>query len=159
MKTKNRESGFTLIELLTVIVIIGVLTGLLTVSYFSVRQRGRDAQRKSDIKQIQSALELYRADNDTYPTSLNTGPGPYSYNCVSNVPLVNPAGTTTYMSKIPCDPTSTNGIYRYQQNSSTTYIIVACLDNTGDKDPLITSTSPIAGFTCTSGIYYTVANP
>jgi len=159
MKTKNRESGFTLIELLTVIVIIGVLTGLLTVSYFSVRQRGRDAQRKSDIKQIQSALELYRADNDTYPTSLNTGPLPYNYNCVSNVPLVNPAGTTTYMSKIPCDPLSTNGTYRYQQIPSTSYILVSCLDNSGDKDPLITSTSPITGFTCASGIYYTVANP
>lgn len=57
------SKGFTLIELLVVLVIIASLATLLTANFVGVRQRGRDAQRKSDLRQIQSAFELYRADN------------------------------------------------------------------------------------------------
>ncbi len=144
--SKNSR-GFTLIELLTVIVIIGVLTGLLTVSYLSVRQRGRDAQRKSDLKQIQSALEFYRADNDTYPPTATFAAcgGVFS------------SGTTTYMQKIPCDPLSA-GPYSYSYLSATTYILNACLDNTSDKDGTATKDPSLpAGVSCTW--YYTVKNP
>jgi len=47
-------AGFTLVELLVVIVIISVLAGLLVSNFIGVRLRGRDAQRKSDLAQIQS---------------------------------------------------------------------------------------------------------
>src|SRR5579872_5421721 len=65
--TTAKNKGFTLIELLIVLAIIGVLTGLLLANFIGVRERARDAQRKSDVKQIQTALELYRQDNGTYP--------------------------------------------------------------------------------------------
>ncbi|MBI2195693.1 MAG: type II secretion system protein [Candidatus Levybacteria bacterium] len=66
----KREKGFTLVELLIVIAIIGVLTTLLMANFIGVRQRARDAQRKSDLRQIQSALELYRSDQGSYPQIL-----------------------------------------------------------------------------------------
>lgn len=50
--------GFTLIELLVVISIIGLLASIVVVSMSGVRQSGRDARGISDLKQIQTAIEL-----------------------------------------------------------------------------------------------------
>lgn len=69
-RIQNFKKGFTLIELLIVIAIIGVLATLLMVNFIGVRQRARDAQRKSDLRQIQSALEIYRSDQGSYPASI-----------------------------------------------------------------------------------------
>lgn len=118
----RKAEGFTLIELLVVIIIIGLLTGLLAVNFVGVRQRTRDGARKSDIRQIQSALELYRSDEGSYPAT---------------VPACNTAfvsGSITYMQKIPCDP-STSSSYSYSSPGlGDTYCIRACLENTRDAD-------------------------
>lgn len=151
------NKGFTLIELLTVIAIIGVLTALFTVSFIGVRQRGRDAQRKSNIKQIQSALELYRADNDSYPTTAAFS----ALTCGGAFTL----GTATYMAQIPCDPSS-GGAYYYYQSSATSYVMGSCLENANDKDgkaskpswwPAVPAYWPPA--TCASAYYYVTSNP
>jgi len=69
---KNIKSkGFTLIELLVVIAIIGILSSVVLASLNSARLKARDARRISDIKQIQTALELYADSNGSlYPTTL-----------------------------------------------------------------------------------------
>lgn len=160
------QRGFTLIELLTVISIIGILTALLTASFIGVRQRARDAQRKSDIKQLQSAMELYRADNDSYPSSATF----QTWTCGN--PVMS-GGGITYMAKMPCDPANNHLYYYYSLGSTTTYDIASCLENTGDKDAVLGDSThepswwlaaaawpPNAG-TCTStpGYYYTTSNP
>ncbi|OIO20560.1 MAG: hypothetical protein AUJ23_00125, partial [Candidatus Magasanikbacteria bacterium CG1_02_32_51] len=63
------KKGFTLIELLVVIAIIGVLSTLAVVALGSARQKANDAKRLSDMKQVQTALELYYTDHNAYPTS------------------------------------------------------------------------------------------
>ena len=50
-----------------VIAIIGILYSVVLASINSTRAKARDANRISDIKQIQIALELYRETNGTYP--------------------------------------------------------------------------------------------
>lgn len=62
----KREKGFTLIELLVVIAIIGTLSGIVLVSLGGARQKARDAVRKSDMRQIVSAQEMYYVDNEEY---------------------------------------------------------------------------------------------
>ncbi len=64
---KNQKQGFTLIELLVVIAIIGLLATLSVVALNNARERARDSRRVSDIKQIQTALELYYNANNYYP--------------------------------------------------------------------------------------------
>lgn len=68
MINTNRR-GFTLIELLVVIAIIGILSTLAVVALNNARQKSRDAKRVSDIKQTQTALELYFADKNGYPAA------------------------------------------------------------------------------------------
>lgn len=66
MKTKK---GFTLVELLVVIAIIGLLSTIAFISLNRARAKARDAKRVSDVRQIQSALELYYSDqaSPSYP--------------------------------------------------------------------------------------------
>lgn len=155
------SSGFTLIELLIVIAIIGILTTLLTTNYIGIRQRARDAQRKSDIRQLQSALELYRTDQGQY---FQKSTSPYYINataCKTSGPLR--AGSVNYMTKVPCDPlgvsTFNSGNYYYYSDGAT-YRLAACLENANDSDINSTTTAPSpSGGTCTSGKYYVVTNP
>lgn len=115
--------GFTLIELLVVISVIAVLTTLLMANFVGIRQRGRDGQRKSNLFNIQTSLELYRADNGIYPDT-TTFPA-----CGSA--LV--GGATVYMQEIPCDPLDGSD-YAYTSIDGTTYTLVACLENANDAD-------------------------
>ena len=63
---KNKK-GFTLIELLVVVAIIGILATIVLSSLSSARERARDATRLSDIRTIQTALELYNLETGAYP--------------------------------------------------------------------------------------------
>lgn len=126
-------NGFTLIELVVVIAIIATLTALASFNFNQARARARDVQRKSELKAIQNALELYKNDQmpQAYPASLDL--------------LV-----TTYMAKLPVDPKEkvTTGswmAYGYNQTAALTYTLQTCLENTSDPDKL----SPVVA--CGSG--------
>ena len=159
-------SGFTLIELLIVVAIIGILATLLMTNFIGVRQRARDAQRKSDLRQVQSALELYRSDNGSYPSTSNTYTLPNSV--ISGDGVCPDAGSftygnTTYMKKIPCDSLGTtyynNGNY-YYTSDGTTYTLAACLENTNDGDSNNTTTAPTGSSGCPNGSkYFVLQNP
>ncbi|MEK7595826.1 MAG: type II secretion system protein [Patescibacteria group bacterium] len=61
--------GFTLVELIMVVGLIGVLTGviLVVINGGTARAKARDAQRISNLKTIQTAIELYKFSTGTYP--------------------------------------------------------------------------------------------
>jgi type II secretion system protein G len=117
-------AGFTLIELLIVIAIIGVLATLLMANFIGVRQRARDSQRKSDLRQIQSSLEIWRSDNGDYPD----GSSEYPAACGPGAALQ--SGSTIYMATVPCDP---NGVKYVYAGGGTGYTLYACLENSGDS--------------------------
>ena len=72
-RAKKQKRGFTLIELLVVIAIIGLLSSIVFASLNTVRAKGRDARRVSDMKQVQIALEFYYDRYGYYPPAPNWG--------------------------------------------------------------------------------------
>ncbi len=68
---KAASRGFTIVELLIVIVVIGILAGLVVVTYNGIQQKARDTERKTDIKALHGQLEAYQAQNGKYPTLAN----------------------------------------------------------------------------------------
>lgn len=71
MTNERRKSqrGVTLIEMLVVVTIIGLIAALVTVNVF---KQGENAKRKlaqSDINTFMNALNLYKLDTGTFPTT------------------------------------------------------------------------------------------
>jgi len=136
MKTKK---GFTLIELLVVIAIIGILSTLAVVSLQNARKSARDAKRIADVKQMQTALELYFNDWQSYPTTL-TG----------STTIAN--GTYVYMVTVPTAPTpadgtcTTDNAYTYTGTTTgATYTIDFCLGGQVGNLPAGTTTASPGG--------------
>ncbi len=119
--TKNKESAFTLLELLITIVIIGVLATLVVFFVQNTRKNSRDAKRVSDVKQIQTALELYFNNVGHYPEEVTST---ISY------------GDSIYMNIYPTAPSPADGdcseadnSYRYSSigDDNSSYEILFCL--------------------------------
>lgn len=100
---RSESRGFTLIELLVVIAIISVLASVVMSSLNGARVKARDTRRVAEIRQIQTALEMYANDhNGNYPNITTTI-------CESN-PAWHASLQTAlapYMPKIPIAPNST----------------------------------------------------
>jgi len=65
----SREDGFTLVELMVVIVIIGLLATIVALNVLPSGDTARVEKAKADIAQIEGALELYKLQNLSYPTT------------------------------------------------------------------------------------------
>ncbi|MGB9911055.1 MAG: type II secretion system protein [Microgenomates group bacterium] len=134
----NQDKGFTLIELLVVITILGILAVIGLGSFSSSQMKGRDAQRKNDLSQIQKALEMYYNDNGSYPltnqmqTLLNTG-GSWTA----------AGGSTIYMKTVPKGPKG--DVYCYESDGSY-YRLYAKLENVRDPKIITPQSSICASY-------------
>jgi len=129
----KKAKGFTLIELLVVIAIIGLLSTLAVVALNNARQKSRDAKRVSDVKQISTALELYFADNNAYPTAATAITlGATDSKCLDKGGFVATCATApTYMGTVPAAPTPPAGnVYTYASSDGSTYTISFTLEGT-----------------------------
>jgi len=121
------KKGFTLIELLVVIAIIGLLSTLAVVALGSAREKARDSKRLSDLKQIQTALELHYTDASSYPESDGLVLGGEGATCLDADGFSDDC-TDPYMGLVPADPSDNS--YTYTSADGTTYSIAATLEGT-----------------------------
>ena len=124
MKKMNKK-GFTLIELIVVIAIIGLLSTLAVVALGSARTKARDAKRLSDLKQLQTALELYFTDVNNYPAGNAVTLGSGNYACLNSSGFAATGCASPYMGQVPKDPQ--NGSYVYTVNGNS-YTVTAALE-------------------------------
>lgn len=64
------RKGFTLIEVLVVISIIGILSAIIYANFGEARVEAKNKAFKSELKEVQLALEVYKSQNGKYPTAL-----------------------------------------------------------------------------------------
>jgi len=69
-RPKSRlQAGFTLIEIMIVIVIIGLLAAIITPRLVGRVEEARVIACKTQIKGLETALQMYTIDNGMYPTT------------------------------------------------------------------------------------------
>jgi prepilin-type N-terminal cleavage/methylation domain-containing protein len=115
------KKGFTLIEILVVISIISVLTVISMAAFGATGSKARDSKRKSDIKSIAYALEIYYQKNGRYPCAFirqtSNGLGNWlkdSNSGVSGAPYCQSGALGTefnsdYIKTLPDEPLSSRG--------------------------------------------------
>jgi len=123
-----KKKGFTLVELLVVIAIIGLLSTLAVVALNSARQKSRDAKRVADIKQVQTALELYFNDQGGYPVeavAITLGDATHDcFDATGGFVADSACDATPYMGLVPSYPTPPAGSdYIYLAAASGAYSI------------------------------------
>ncbi len=83
------NQGFTLIELMIVIVIIGILTISFFPSFTGSQGRARDAARVKDLSDLTVAIETYLGDINSYPgfagTAVCLKPGDGNYDTAFDI--------------------------------------------------------------------------
>ncbi len=67
--TRKQSNGFTLIELLVVIAIIAVLAAILFPVFATAREKARQISCVSNMKQLNTALQMYVQDYEGYPSA------------------------------------------------------------------------------------------
>jgi prepilin-type N-terminal cleavage/methylation domain-containing protein len=124
------KKGFTLIEVLLVIVIIAILAGIVLVAVNPGRQvsQANNAQRRSDVNAILSAVHQYAIDNrGSLPSGITTtatvvGSGSGQIDICSDI-------VADYIAALPFDPTASGGAYTDCSSYNTGYTIATDADN------------------------------
>lgn len=156
--------GFTLVELLVVVLVISVLGGIVIgmLNSSGVRGKARDSQRISDLRKIQTALELYFADNRQYPPT--SGPGNWN-RVTGSDPMSSALTNNGYLNTVPTDPTpvgSNSGpcsgktSYRYNYRSDGTYYILTAITEveTSDDSSKCINLNNWSSYGCSNGDTY-----
>ncbi len=104
-KQQSFKSGFTLIELMVVLVILGLLATTIMPRILNRPEQARRTKAKIEIRNIESALALFKTDTGRFPTTsealtvLVSNPGIKGYN------------SDGYLDKVPHDPWGNGYIY------------------------------------------------
>lgn len=148
--------GFTLIEVLVVIAVIAIIIAVLLPNFNQLRITSRDQARKTGVKALVEALELYKLNQNppSYPdeiTNLNIGQSWQE-------------GGITYLNQTPVDPlyatVPTEYFYRYSRQTATTYYLGVCLENEADSDGRSSPNQVIFDDnTCDSNLWYYKTEP
>jgi len=119
------KRGFTLVELLVTISVIGILSSIIYANLGGTGTAGRDAKRKADLRNIQTAIEAYKQKNGHYPAGCRganiwSGAPTTASKCPSGSEYI--VGLAPeFISRLPFDPNPNNKAgYIYVSNRNST---------------------------------------
>lgn len=123
----KKRNAFTLVELMIVMSIIAIMTVILigVFNTIGVNNKGRDAQRKKDIRRIKIALEEYFSDKGSFPDTVLLDQLNDKANCGNDV-------FAPYLNTWPCDPKGNPYVLTVGLDNN--FKIITNLENKKDKD-------------------------
>ncbi|NLD36358.1 MAG: type II secretion system major pseudopilin GspG [Desulfatiglans sp.] len=107
---RNTEKGFSLIEVMVVIVILGILASIVGVKVIGHIEDSKRVKAKTQIETFRTALDLYRLDNGSYPTTEQGLTALVSPPTVGKLPRKWREGG--YIARIPKDPWQNEYVYQ-----------------------------------------------
>ena len=116
---KNTTKGFTLVELMAVLVILGILATIVIVNVNPVFQRANFEKIRADMANTNKALELYRFNELTYPSTSQGLEALVRPHPDLKKPFLFPEDG--YISSIPLDPWGREYIYEYPSRKDSKY--------------------------------------
>ena len=116
---KNTTKGFTLVELMAVLVILGILATIVIVNVNPVFQRANFEKIRADMANTNKALELYRFNELTYPSTSQGLEALVRPHPELKKPFLFPEDG--YISSIPLDPWGREYIYEYPSRKNSKY--------------------------------------
>jgi len=128
----KKTVGFTVVEIVVVVSVIAILSSVVFANLNQASAQSRDAKRQADLRNLQTAIELYRQKEGRYPAGCRganewSGQSGTDYACSSGNEYI--IGLTyEYISVLPTDPklNGTNSGYVYRTNTDgTAYKIMA----------------------------------
>ncbi len=102
------KKAFTLIELLIVVAIIGILAAIAVPNFLNAQVRAKVSRAVSDMKTLETAMEMYKLDNNEYPPADQPRvPGSVNAWHPNQVRVYRMTTPIAYISSIPRDPFAT----------------------------------------------------
>jgi len=111
MKTIHNRSGFTLIEIMVVIVILAMLAALVGPRLMGRTDDAKVTDARVQIKNIETALKLYKLDNGSYPSTEQGISALVSKPTVGVIPKTYKDGGYLESKKVPSDPWGNDYLY------------------------------------------------
>ena len=108
---RDRQSGFTLIEILVVIIIITILASIVSVNVLRKPGEARVSAAKLQIKQLQTAVQLYKTEQGRTPTQEQGLEALVSKPVTDPLPQQYPVDGYLESRKLPKDPWNNDFIY------------------------------------------------
>lgn len=105
------QAGFTLLEVMVVIVILGILASLVVPNLMGNKDKADRQKAVSDITALESALDMYRLDNNRYPSSDQGLQALIAKPVIAPVPHSYPE--EGYIRRLPRDPWNNDYQYLY----------------------------------------------
>lgn len=135
---KSRGRGFTILELIIVVAIIGILLTILFTLLDESREKGRDAKRLRETREISSALELYFVTNERYPTAAGESKDEEDYIDITGEDYVSTDLVEGgHIPRMPTDPLQRDPyLYRYDTDEEgESFSLTFCLERDDDPCP------------------------
>ncbi|MBI3584431.1 MAG: type II secretion system major pseudopilin GspG [Nitrospinae bacterium] len=107
----KNDKGFTLIELMVVVLILGILAAIIAPKIIGRTDDARVTEAKVQIKNLETALKLYKLDTGTYPTTEQGLDALIEKPTSGVIPKKWREGGYLEVKKIPLDPWSNTYIY------------------------------------------------
>ena len=123
----RRKQGFTIVELLIVIVVIGILASITIVAFNGIQNRARNAETQSAMNGLAKKIEIYNAQQGSYPSTGGLGVVRSDDNCTAGT---SQADWIPNLSDLPQSKQSYKGVGSYTgcylyASDGTSYVLSA----------------------------------